>query len=300
MVSTIPYNCTDSQDKSTAAPEHSLLTYDQLIDRDELVEYSANSHTSYYLFSTLAKLELRLCWRIQQTLLDEGFEQFSNPDFVKTIGIEGISGDIEGKDLLNLLPTQDFGDRESLNAMYLVGGASKYPLISYFARHTLQNPQVLPLNIFSIGRQYSQVTEENSSLLNTQQSTAITLLNISASRNEMELNLDRILNLYTHILQDFGEVRIIQKGASDLDLCEETRYVFQVCLPVSKKFVQVGELSVEGDYYSRRLMFKQKDEQQTYRNVWTLSGTLLNITRILPIVLETTQNDPKLIQKFHV
>ena len=54
-------------------PENSLLTYDQLIERDQLVEYSANSHTSYYLFSTLAKLELRLGLIL---LLKTGFKFF--------------------------------------------------------------------------------------------------------------------------------------------------------------------------------------------------------------------------------
>ena len=44
--------------------EDDLLTYNQLISRYKLLEYSNNSHTAVYLYSHLAKTELRqgLLW----------------------------------------------------------------------------------------------------------------------------------------------------------------------------------------------------------------------------------------------
>jgi len=264
------------------------LTYKQLIERDKLLEYSNNSHSAVYLNSYLAQKELSICCSVQERLEQEGFDLFSNPDFVSSVGIEGVEGDSVDTDLFHLNPALNFEDKESLNGMFLVGGASKYAFVSYFARHIIQNTSSLPLNLFCIGRQYKPVPEVETDLLLTAQSTVINFISLNNSRLQMEQTLDNLIHLFTDILKEYATVRIVKKGVVDLDLSEECRYSFQLLLPVSHKYLEIGHISIENDFYSRRFMFKQKDAD-SYRNIFTLTGNVLSVTRILAVILENQQ-----------
>ncbi|XP_023341353.1 serine--tRNA synthetase-like protein Slimp isoform X4 [Eurytemora carolleeae] len=286
------------------------LTHEQIIEEQNLAEFSNVSHTAVYLLDKLSKLELKLsrqfqdklldlgfemyiCLELklsrqfQDKLLDLGFEMFSNPDFSKSVLVEGCGSDLSGSDLFNLTPMQDFGDKESCNAMYLVGGASVEPFAAYFARNLLLTPAVLPLNLFSIGRKYNPVHKLNTrSLLEQQQCTAVQFFSVSQSEENMNLELENMKELLMDLLVGFGQLRILENSGEGLQRREGRRFSFQLLLPVSHQYIEIGNISVENDYYSKRLMIKQK-VGDSFRNVWTLSGTVANITKLLTILLET-------------
>ena len=163
------------------------LNHVEFIEKFKLAEFSANSHTAVYLHSDLAKLELKLTTYFQQKLLHQEFEQFSNPDFSKSVMVEGCGTDTQGWERFHLKPCQDFKEKESHAAMYLVGGASTEPFVAYFGRQVLHNPSVLPLNLFSVGRRYRPAAEagEGRGLTATQQSTAVQLFSVSATEQQM-------------------------------------------------------------------------------------------------------------------
>jgi len=276
----------------------SLLRHTELIEKFELAELSGNSDTAVYLHSRLARLELRLIHYFQNVLLDEGYDQFANPDFTKSVIAEGCGEDINNatSNLFHLSPFQDFGDRESMNAMYLVGGASNHSFVAYFVRHILHNPDaVLPLRLFAIGRQYrpspSSATETTiGGLANCQQSNCVQVFSLASCRHDMEQQFEQGKQLMTKLFQGFGCLRVVDLGIDDLEKSQARCYSFQLYLKGSNTFIQVGTLYAENDYYSRRMMMKFEDSSTGQRrNFWTVGGTLVNITRLLAVIIENNQ-----------
>ena len=88
---------------------------------------------------------LKLTKYFTNILLRNDLEMISNPDFVKSVMVEGCGEDfLDPKASFNLRKYQDFGDRESCSALHLAGGASLAPSLAFFARQLLNNPGVLP------------------------------------------------------------------------------------------------------------------------------------------------------------
>ena len=111
----------------------------ELCESNNLVDFSNVSHSAYYLKHDLAKLELKLNQYFTSKLLDCDYEIFSNPDFIKSVMAEGCGIDfLNPEQIFSLRKYQDFGDRESCNAMHLVGGASLAPFVAFFCRQILQ------------------------------------------------------------------------------------------------------------------------------------------------------------------
>jgi len=298
------------------------LSHVQLVEKSGLAEFSVNSHTAYYLHAQLARLELKLTSYFQTILLHNNFNMFSNPDFSKSVVVEGCGSSQHDNQLFHLKSAQDFGSPVSGDAMYLVGGASKQPFVAYFARNLIQNPGILPVNLFSVGRQYNPVKSKESpvkstespvqstespvqssespvkstenpehSLTNTQQSTAVQVFSVCADKDMMMSQMNLLKDIMTEQLMKFGELRVVDRGVQHLGPSDIKKISFQLYLPGSKQFVEVGSLNVENDYYSRRMMIKQKQNGQ-YRNVYTVSGQMVNITKLLAVILENEQVDP--------
>ena len=120
-------------------------THRELFELESLAEFSNVSHSAYYLKNKLAQLELKLTKYFTNILLRNDLEMISNPDFVKSVMVEGCGEDfLDPKASFNLRKYQDFGDRESCSALHLAGGASLAPSLAFFARQLLNNPGVLP------------------------------------------------------------------------------------------------------------------------------------------------------------
>jgi len=286
---------------------------------------------------------LKLTSYFQTILLHNNFNMFSNPDFSKSVVVEGCGSSQDDNQLFHLKSAQDFGSPVSGDAMYLVGGASKQPFVAYFARNLIQNPGILPVNLFSVGRQYNPVKSKESpvqstespvqstespvqstespvqstespvkstespvqssespvkstenpehSLTNTQQSSAVQVFSVCADKDMMMSQMNLLKDIMTEQLMKFGELRVVDRGVQHLGPSDIKKISFQLYLPGSKQFVEVGSLNVENDYYSRRMMIKQKQNGQ-YRNLYTVSGQMVNITKLLAVILENEQVDP--------
>ena len=186
-------------------------THKELCEINNLAEFSSVSYSAYYLKNPLAQLELELTRYFTNTLLTNDYEMISNPDFVKSVMVEGCGGDfLDPVDSFNLRKYQDFGDRGSCNAMHLAGGASLAPAVAFFARQLLNNPDMLPVSVFCSGRHYQPLTSGNTDLVTCHQSQvvkhyfsifrdilyhehsqAIQILSVAQSYEEMETELCR-------------------------------------------------------------------------------------------------------------
>ena len=151
-----------SMKKGYDTSDNMTRTHKELCELNNLAEFSSVSHSAYYLKNKLAHIELELTRYFTNTLLMKDFEIISNPDFVKSVMVEGCGEDfLEPEACFNLRQYQDFGDRGSGNAMHLAGGASLAPAVAYFARQLLNNPGVLPVSVFCVGRHYRPLTSDH-------------------------------------------------------------------------------------------------------------------------------------------
>ena len=55
-----------------------------------------------------------------------------------------------------------------------------------------------------------------------------------------------------------------------------------------KELIEVGHVALQGDYFSRRLMLRQKTREDTLEPLYTTTMQL-SITRLLACVLELSQ-----------
>ena len=72
----------------------------------------------------------------------------------------------------------------------------------------------------------------------------------------------------------------------------------QVALFVKgKELIEVGHVALQGDYFSRRLMLRQKTSEDTLEPLYTATMQL-SITRLLACVLELSQGDSERLSEF--
>ena len=57
--------------------------------------------------------------------------------------------------------------------------------------------------------------------------------------------------------------------------------------PSLNDFVEVGDVATYDDYLSKRLMLKY-DDGAKMRNLFVVSGTVLNITKVIACIVEQT------------
>ena len=192
---------------------------------NDLVEFSNNSHSAFYLKHDLALLELKLNKYLASKFLDHDFEAFSNPDFTKSVMVEGCGGDyFDANSVFSLKKYQDFGNRTSCNAMHLVGGASLIPFVAYFSRTVLQNPQILPLTAFCLGRSYTPQPGTDCDLFSSQQFQAAQLFSVSSTQAEMEEQLELLLNCLVEVLGVFPNLTITEENLEHCDTCNSRQF----------------------------------------------------------------------------
>ena len=64
-----------------------------------------------------------------------------------------------------------------------------------------------------------------------------------------------------------------------------------------KEMIEVGSVALQGDYFSRRLMIRQKAGEDSLQPLYTASMTL-SITRLLACILELSQGDSERLADF--
>ena len=279
-----PYYCMRREEN-----KFNKINHRDLCLNNDLIEFSPNSHSAYYLKGQLAHLELKLGHFFTSKLLASGLEIFSNPDFVKSVLAEGAGLDIfEASKIFALKKYQDFGDRSSCNAVHLVGGASLAAFSGYFSRNIVMTPQVLPALMFCVGRLYSPLSSAQTDLLSCQQSQALQVLGLTTDQLAMETQLQSLLNIISQIFSSFPNLTITEVSLEDCERSNSRQFRLEV---EGVETVTIGHVGVQDSYLSDRMMMVTADNSPLF----TVSANI-NITRLMAVMLELAQDSEAAIQ----
>ncbi|XP_050353361.1 serine--tRNA synthetase-like protein Slimp [Nymphalis io] len=257
-----------------------------------LIHFTKNEN--YYLKGDAALFELGAKFYFSKVLKENNYTQFSNPDFSKSLIIEGCGEDHTNSDSTFILHHNEDNKVNIDSRLHLTGGGSLYSFFAYHAKNVLY-AKVLPLTYFSMGRQYIPSPTDEDNLYHVSQSSVIQLFN--ATRNETELNemlnnvIDLIKKLYTPLNYHY---RLSFVAATKLNAWESLRLVIEMYSSSQKKYMEVGNISLSGDFISKRLMFTYTEEKQS-KFPHILSGSILNVPKLLACVLE--QDDEFVLPK---
>ena len=78
-----------------------------------------------------------------------------------------------------------------------------------------------------------------------------------------------------------------------MDVAQSYKLSIEMFAPSLQNFVEVGHLATYDDYLSKRLMLKFEEEnnekkEKTLNNLFVVSGSAINITKIIACVIEQT------------
>lgn len=259
----------------------------------EELEFSDNSHTAFYLFNRLAKLELDLGSKCLAFLKNLKYEAMSCPDFYKSVVLDGCA--VNFRDLgseFALKSVKEFGNRDSGQGMHLTGGASLYAMVSFFSKNVVRTPDRLPRSFVSLGRRYRPVPHrpEPSSLFHTQQSNAVQTFSIYAKQRESEKAYEKaLLEMKTFYSKLGVPFRAVNKAAKNLAPAESKRVSFELFSAGENDFIPVGSLSLYGKYLSNRLMIKE-DRKNNLNSLFSYGGCFMDITKAIGCIVEHNQD----------
>ncbi|XP_055317632.1 serine--tRNA synthetase-like protein Slimp [Sitodiplosis mosellana] len=250
------------------------------LDYKHMIEYI--NETCYYLQKEAAHFDRAL----PNTLIDQfqrnGFSQLSNPDFAKTVTVEG-----GGTALQDLYEIQHDYNEKCSNLLHLVGSGSWLSFLGFVAKTKIEK-ELLPMQFISTGKIYRPNNTNDRGLFDVVQSTAVQMF-LAGTESQMAEKFDTVLELIIQIFKTIDiHFRVIHVPASQLHSTECFATQIEMYSPSLQQYIEIGRLSQYGDFISKRLRFQcQRDETNTQYKPHIIGGTVCNVTKCLAIILET-------------
>ncbi|XP_076748843.1 serine--tRNA synthetase-like protein Slimp [Xylocopa sonorina] len=259
-----------------------------------LLEY--RNPMQYYLCNDAAVFELGVLNYAGKILSEDNMIRVAGADFSRSLLINGSGlnhGDPADAFIIN---NHNDVEKNSANRMHLVGGAS---LISFLAMHAKQLIEVnhFPVAYFSTGRQYTPFRPGSTpiGLFTVCQTSAVVafMLVKDGKSQEYHTQFERLLNnvckLYDNVCDHY---QVVVRPAAELRPWEAMRVSFELWSSFSKQYIEVGHISICGEYFSKKLLILyQTPNGRAFPSV--ISGTLLSVPRLLGCLLE--QNPDKFV-----
>lgn len=247
---------------------------------EDVIDYCNN--TAYYLKRDAAEFEYKFTKYCLNYFRDHGFVDFCNPDFAKTILVEGVALPLEK---FYEVPTEI--NIHHTNLMHLVGNSSMPSFFGYFSQILIWS-SYLPIQFISAGRNYRYTDKDTFSLYNVSQSSSVQIFQ-AGTEEQMLQKFNESLELVTELFQKFNlHFRIVYSPAKDLKLAESLSAKVEMFSPHFKRYIEVGNISYYGDYISKRLLIAHQDGQTKEIDfLHILSGTICDLTKTLAVILET-------------
>ncbi|XP_014363104.2 serine--tRNA synthetase-like protein Slimp [Papilio machaon] len=279
--------------KTPSQKNEVLFTYKTASDNDKdhlkigkdnnLIQFT--NKENYYLKGDAAVFELGAKFYFSKSLKDTGFIQFSNTDFVKSLIIEGCGHDHTDPNHTFIIHHNEDTKVNVDNRLHLTGGGSLFSFFAYYTKNVLHS-NALPLKYFSMGRQYNPVDNKDIGLFNVSQSSVISMFIATKNIEECDTILDEIIEVIKNIYSNIGyPYRLSIVTAEKLHMWESLRVSIEMYSTSLKSYFEIGNISVSGDFISKRLMFNYTHEKQNkYPHI--ISGTILNVPLFLGCVLE--------------
>lgn len=245
---------------------------------DELIEYY--DPTCYYMKGEAAKFDLYYPMHVAEYFRENGYINFSNPDFTRSVIAEGAG--IDPKDLY-LLKEENIENK--LNLLHLTGNASFLNYLSFITKLTVF-PSLFPLKFICYGKQYNANNHSGDDLFNLVQSTCcetfISTLDDSTVAVTIDQQIEHLKTIYEKFNQHF---RIVYYPAKDLKPSESLKVGVEMYSPSQEKYMEVGNFSYYGDFISKRLLFNYKvGKNFHFPHIFT--GTTVNVMKLLVILIE--------------
>lgn len=253
-----------------------------------------------YLKSEAALFELATSSYFSEGLKADEYIPFSNPDFVRSLVVEGCGADHSDPNSIFtvLLPNEKVQPNYRL---HLVGGASIYPFCAFHTKYTIGFSS-LPLKYFTVGRQYKptlqeQDDESSSGLFNLWQRTCVDMFALTADNyNEMMSIFGKTLNIVINLYEQLGHhFRVVYVNASSLECWECLRASIQMYSCHEQKYIEVGNISISDKYICQRLLmsYQMADKDDKSRFMKLVSGTIVDVPKLLGCLIEEQEDEDK-------
>uniref|UniRef100_A0A1B6EHH1 Aminoacyl-transfer RNA synthetases class-II family profile domain-containing protein n=1 Tax=Cuerna arida TaxID=1464854 RepID=A0A1B6EHH1_9HEMI len=243
------------------------------------------NNLTYFLKNRATLFELAVSELIVDHFVMKDFLRFSNPDFARSVLAEGVG--IAPNDYTHLfLLANTEGNNDHL---YLCGGASLFPFCGFHAKHSVPK-QSLPLKYISSGRQYIPDSGSLPGLYSVNQSTSVQLFLATHGEDDIYRNFMCCVEHLQDVFSILGlNFRIVNQPPYLLKSWESSRVSVQVFSPFHNVYVEVGSVSLIGDFISKRLRMCYSDKKvEPFLSV--VSGSI-NIQTLLALCLERSHND---------
>lgn len=248
-----------------------------------LVDFKKNEN--YYLKGEAAIFELGAKFYFNRILREHKFIQFSNPDFVKSLIVEGCGKNHISSDASFILHHDEDSKLNVDSRLHLTGGGSLCSFLAYHTKNVLY-AKVLPLKYFTMGRQYIPAPSEENSLFHVSQASVIEIFGAAKTSKDMDQMLDELVQLLKDVYSPLGHhYRLSFISADKLHMWESLRVVVEMYSTSLQNYVEIANVSLSGDFISKRLMFTYVENKES-KFPYLISGTLLNVPKFLACVLE--------------
>lgn len=246
---------------------------------DELVEFY--DPTCYYMKGEAAKFDLFMPMQVMKNFQENGFVPFSNPDFTRSVVVEGAGVD---RNEIYLLNEHDIDNK--LNLLHLTGSASFLNYLSFVTKLSIY-PSLLPLKFICSGKQYDARNHfDHQDLYSAVQSTCCQNFVATTDGSTFNEIIDEQIQNFVKIFEPFGQhFQIVYYPAEALARAESCKIGVEMFSPHHKSYIEVGNFSYYGDFISKRLLFNYKVGKD-YRFPHIYSGTVVNVLKLLLVLIE--------------
>ncbi|XP_015181802.1 PREDICTED: serine--tRNA ligase, mitochondrial [Polistes dominula] len=253
----------------------------------DLIQYK--DPMNYYLLNDAAMFEFELLNFAGKMLNDNNIMRITGSDLCRSVLVEGSGLNHENPLDTFILENDDESVMDISSHMHLVGGTSLSSMLGLHAKQLIKLDN-LPIKYYSVGRQYTPVVSNEtmlSGLFSVGQASTVNIFLILKDSMECTIEFDKILqiinNFYNNITNHY---RVVMRSAPELLTCEQMRVSIELWSPYFEQYIEVANLSLHGQYFSKRLLIGYETTDQVKEFVSIISGTMLSVPRIIGCLLE--------------
>ncbi|XP_075216836.1 serine--tRNA synthetase-like protein Slimp isoform X1 [Lycorma delicatula] len=257
-----------------------------------------HNKSSYYLKNDLALFEIAVGQYFCNRFKTYKYIPFCNADFARSVLVEGCTLKNHAPDVGFILKNTE---KNQKHKVYLSGGASFLPFFGFHTKHIIEG-KYLPVRYVAQGRQYNPLSVQNlNGLYSAWQSTAVEIFTCMNDDAELTEEFDHVVSILLDIYSSLDlHFRTTYVPASKLKSWERLRVNFQVYSPVNKMYVEIGNISLIGNYISKRLLaYYSNSNESALKFLNVISGTALRIPVLIANLLENSSTElfiPKVIK----
>ncbi|MDD3793193.1 MAG: serine--tRNA ligase [Candidatus Gracilibacteria bacterium] len=237
----------------------------------------------WYIKGDLVLLQFAIINFVVSKLMSKGFEPILPPVLVREQAMFGTGFFPAGEDgIYSVNPGDD--------DLYLVG-TSEVPVTSYHTNEVLdlEKPKMYVAYSPCFRREAGSAGKDTRGILRGHQFDKVEMV-VFCKNNESKAMHDFMVGVEEEVRQDLGiPYNKMNICSGDLGNPAMKKYDLEAWMPGQQKYREVTSCSNVGEFQSRRLNIKYKDNNGDLQYVHTLNGTVSAIGRCLIAIIENYQ-----------